>query len=37
MASEQLISEFKGLSKSASDNSQLVTDLISLGIKIETI
>jgi hypothetical protein len=37
MASEQLISEFKSVSKSASDNSRLVTDLISLRNNIETI
>jgi hypothetical protein len=37
MASEQFISKFKSGSKSASDNSQMVSDLISLKNKIETI
>jgi hypothetical protein len=37
MASEQLISEIKSVSKSASDNSQMVADLIRVKNKIGTI
>jgi hypothetical protein len=37
MVSDQLVLIFKGESKTASDNSQMVTDLISPGNKIETI
>jgi hypothetical protein len=37
MASEQLISEIKSVSKSASDNSQMVADLIRVKNKIRTI
>jgi hypothetical protein len=36
MISEQFISKIKIVSKSAPDNSQMVTDLISLGNRIET-
>jgi hypothetical protein len=31
MVSEQFISKFKSVSKTASDNSQMVSELISLG------
>jgi hypothetical protein len=37
MASEQLILEFKSVSKSASDNSQMVADLIRVRNKIRAI
>jgi hypothetical protein len=37
MVSDQLVLKFKSESKTASDNSQMVTDLISLGNKIEAI
>jgi hypothetical protein len=37
MVSEQLISNSKRVSKSASDNSQMVSELISLRKRIETI
>jgi hypothetical protein len=37
MVSEQFILTFKSESKSASDNSQMVSELISLKNKIETI
>jgi hypothetical protein len=37
MVSEQLVSKFKSMSKSASDKSQMVSDLISLRNGIETI
>jgi hypothetical protein len=36
MISEQFISKIKSVSKSAPDNSQMVTDLISLENRIET-
>jgi hypothetical protein len=37
MVSDQFVSKFKSVSKTASDNSQMVSELISLGNKIETI
>jgi hypothetical protein len=37
MVSEQFISKFKSVSKTASDNSQMVSELISFRNKIETI
>jgi hypothetical protein len=37
MVSDQLVLKFKSESKTAFDNSQMVTNLISPGNKIETI